>query len=383
MRFLKLAIIIVLLTSVNCYSAVVESISFVGLKWCKERFVKREVLLKPGEEFSEKLLKESVRNLLNTHLFYRVKPVVKKLGNGNVDVVFYLEERFPVIPVPKFQVKSDGSYKVGMEVRDYNLSGMGNKLFVGYTKWENTDFSQNRYMSFQLYRFIKQKGSINGGVYNHEDESQKKFELFASAPWFLDKEKVHTFTPGVNYLFIRDKDTDTVKRYLFSSVSCSIDKTTDYVYYISGTFLTFALKVAMPEVSSTFTGSFVGTYSRQIHTKNVDSWGYSLSSGTKFGAYVLPLSSGIPGYSDSKSSGKRFVTLSFNYRRALIDKSFFVKPKLYFGALFPSKDVLLTPGIEAEVFWAKLVDGIIKFSFFRGIGSDGSTQTSLKFGFRW
>ena len=383
MKPIKLIVLISLLTTTTCYSAIVESINFIGLKWCKKEFVEREILLKPGKEFSEELLKKSVRNLLNTHLFYKINPLVKKLKNGNVKITFYVKERFPIIPVPKFRLKSDGSYKVGIEIRDYNLSGMGNKLFIGYTKWINTEFSQDRYLYFQLYRLIKQKGSINGNVYSHEDESEKTFKISVASPWFLDREKIHTLTPGTTYLFLRDKDTNKIKHYFFPFLSYSIDRTTDHVYYTSGTLITFYVKTAIPEISSTFTGSFVGSYSKQIHTKNVDSWGYSFLSGTNFGNYVFPLSSGIPGYDDSKSSGKRFFTFSLNYRKAVIDKSVFVKPELYFGTVFPSRNFLLTPGVEAEIFWAKLVDGIIKLSFFRGIGSDSSAQANVKFGFRW
>ena len=48
-----------LLISVSSYSKTIEKIEIYGLKWTKEKFVRRELLFKEGDEFAEEKLKKS------------------------------------------------------------------------------------------------------------------------------------------------------------------------------------------------------------------------------------------------------------------------------------------------------------------------------------
>ncbi len=387
--------------SVNSYSETIEKIEICGLKWTKEKFVRRELLFKEGDEFSEEKLKKSIRNLLNTHLFYKIIPEIDK-KDEKVTVKLKIKERFPIVPIPKFRIKTDESFRAGVEVRDYNFRGMGHHLFVGYTRWfRNENRERNGYLYSKFYRVLEDKIDIGAGVNFFESRNNDfvkdgttvgKYDLKILRTNFyltkyLDAEKIHKVTVGLRPEFIRYSDwiSDVDEYYL--SFGYTVDKTTDMVYYTKGSLFYVYTELAQPTLSSVFTGRLIASYSNSVRKREIDTITYGISAGTKVGysgdGFIL--NAGIPGYTSEKTEGKRFLSFNISYRMAVVDKSVFLKPTIAGGDAFSSKpdDFLLSPGIEVEAFWAKLVDGIIRFKIFKGIGNGSDTQTSLKFGFRW
>jgi outer membrane protein assembly factor BamA len=390
-----------LLIPVSSYSETIEKIEIYGLKWTKEKFVRRELLFKEGDEFSEEKLKKSIRNLLNTHLFYRIVPEINK-KNEKVTVKLKIKERFPIVPIPKFRIKTDESFRTGVEVRDYNLRGMGHHLFVGYTRWfKNENGERNAYLYSKFYRVLEDKVDIGAGVNFYESHNNNfvkdgtvigKYDLKILRTNFyltkyLDAEKIHRITAGLRPEFIRYSDWIRDIDEYYVDFSYTIDKTTDMVYYTKGSFFYVYAELAEPTLSSVFTGRLIASYSNSIRRREVDTITYGISAGTKVGysGNGFILNAGIPGYTSEKVGGKRFLSFNISYRMAVIGRSVFLKPTIAGGDAFSSKpdDLLLSPGMEIEAFWAKLVDGIIRFRIFKGIGNGSDTQTSLKFGFRW
>jgi hypothetical protein len=204
---------------------------------------------------------------------------------------------------------------------------------------------------------------------------------------YLDAEKIHRITAGLRPEFIRYSDWIRDVDEYYVDFSYTIDRTTDMVYYTKGSLFYVYTEFAEPTLSSVFTGSLIASYSNSIRRRDVDTVTYGISAGTKVGysGNRFILNAGIPGYTSEKTGGKRALSFSISYRMAAIGKSVFLKPTITGGDAFRNKpdDFLLSPGVEVEAFWAKLVDGIIRFRIFKGIGSGSDTQTSLKFGFRW
>ena len=400
MRALLLALLIALSFTLKAFGAVVERIEIYGLKWTKEEFVRRELLIKEGEEFSPELLKLSIRNLLNTHLFYRVKPVVVK-RDGRVVVKLYLKEKFPIVPLPRVRLKSDGSYKAGLEVRHYNLLGMGHRLFTGYTRWFNTDEpAKNAFLYLNLYRVVAGRGNLYAGAYytessaslikngeKVEDYTFKRYSYPLGITLYLDSKKVNQITAGITPTFsINDGELPDSRLY-YLNLYYTRDRSTDMVYYTVGRRWQAGISVSSPEVSSVFTGSLTAAFTRSVRRGKLKTQTISVSLGSKVGysgaGYYLRAP--ISGYAEERLEGKRYIVLTYSYRFPVVDRSVFLKPAVSVGDAFDSRpdDLLTSVGLELTAFWAKLADGIIRFKVFRGLGALGETKSSFRLSFRW
>ena len=389
-----LLFLLLFLTPLTSLAATVERIEIEGLKWTKKEFVERELLLKPGDQFSEEKLRESVRNLLNTHLFYRVEPEVIKTKKG-VIVKLRLKERFPIVPLPKLRVKSSGAYRAGLELRDYNLLGMGHKLYIGYVKWFNSGFeSYSAYSYLNLYRVIRERGNVYGGVYYFKDEGEtdgktysfKFLEFPVGVHFFLDERKVNQVSLGLTPSFLRYSNLLRDKNIYYLDFSYVRDLSTDMVYFVKGGVFSLKLRTSLPQLSDLSTWSLELSYKNSVPIAGTETKNYRLGMGTKLGysGEGYRLRAPVPGYTGEKLETKRYIYGSYGYRIPVIDRSVYFSPELYAGNLVRGrKGLLLSGGFELTAFWAKLVDGIIRFKLFRGLGRGSDTQTSLRLTFRW
>jgi len=399
-RFFK-ALSIFLLVGSAAFGAPVKGIKVEGLKWTKKEFVLRELLLKPGDEFSEEKLKESVRNLLNTHLFYRVEPEIIRKKEG-VFIVLKVKEKFPIVPLPKFRLKSDGSYRAGLEVRDYNLLGMGHRLYAGYVKWYKTENeSYSYYTYFNLYRIIENRINLYGGVSYSSDREDfivngrkkgeyrvKRRELLLGTHLYLDREKINQVSLGVRPVFTDYSSILKDKQIYYGELSYTRDFSTDMVYYQVGSRLTVSVSQSVPDLSDLTTGNLSVSYTNSVKFGNQRTRIYAAGFGTKLGysGGGYQLTAPIPGYSSERITGKRYIFGSVSLREPVVDRSVYVKPTVVVGDAFrwwKPDDLLIAPGVELTAFWARLADGIIRFKLFRGIGEGADTQSSLKLTFRW
>ena len=387
-------------TSVQSATLPVLEVKVEGLRWTRESFVLRELLLKPGEPFSEKKLKESVRNLLNTHLFYRVEPLVIRKKNGII-VVLKVKEKFPIVPLPKFRLKTDGSYRAGMEVRDYNLFGMGHKLYLGYVKWFRTDNeSFSYYVYWNLYRIIKERFNLYGGatyssdredyVVNSEKRGEyrvKRREFLLGTHVFLDRRKVNQLAFGLRPVFTDYSSILNDKKIYYGELSYTRNLSTDMIYYRVGSCFNVSLSYSLPGVSDLSTGRFTASYSNSVkygkYRTRIYSGGFGTKVGYSGGGYQLEAP--IPGYAAERITGKRYLFGSFSVRKPIVDKSIYLKPTIIAGDAFrwTPDDLLVSVGVELTAFWAKLADGMIRFKLFRGLGRGGETKTSFRLTFRW
>ncbi len=403
--FKVMAFIIIL--SANSFSApIVESIEFLGLKRVKEELVYKELLFKVGDEFTETKLKKSIRNLMNTHLFYEIKPDVKE-HDGKVKIKLNFKERYSIIPLPKVRLKSNGSVRAGIEIRDYNFRGKGDRASILFTKWFGKDRDKGERISANvlLYRFWKNYyNAILGASYerNYDRELYKngnlesvyditRYRLGFKLQRYLDPYKIKSLTIGLepeilNYDVSKGKNIeDRFENYLVASFS--YDLTTDRVYYLTGYKWGIDISYAEPASSDTSTGTVSMYFKNYKHFRREDNLIVSVGGGTKFGysGDGFLITAQIPGYSDERQTGKHYVYTSAKYRVNVIDKWLYVAPSVISGDGFDNSpdDFLLSFGLEVEGFWAKLSDGIIKFKIYRGTGRTSETKTLFKFSFRW
>jgi outer membrane protein assembly factor BamA len=399
MKKLLLWLILFLVPAIS-YGKTISKIEIEGLKWTKESLIRKELLIHEGNDFSKEKLQKSIRNLLNTHLFYKVEPEVKEV-DGKVIVKLRFKEKFPIVPIPRLRLKVDGSYKAGMEVRDYNLLGMGYRLYVGYTRWFGTDNKwKNWFIYTKLYRIIKNKVNLNAGIFWTKGEdieyigdngipgkyNLKRVSIPISLTSYLDPEKVRQIMFGIRPTFTNYSEFLSDTRLYYITLGLTFDRTSDMVYYTKGSRTVIYGEVAEPLTSSVFTGALFFSWENNIHSKSVDTYSYSFSAGTKVGySGRFLVSSGIPGYKSEEVINKRFIKWKFSLKKAIVGKSIFLRPAIVLGDAFKSRpdDLLVTPSLELLAFWAKLADGIISFKFSKGIGRNSDTQTNFKFNFRW
>jgi hypothetical protein len=378
----------------------VKKIVIVGNRWTKKEFILREILLKVGQPFSPKLLKESVRNLLNTHLFYKVEAKTIR-EKGGVVVVIKVKEKFPIVPLPRFRLKTDGSYKAGLELRDYNLFGMGHKLFLGFTKWFNSkDESENQFVKLNLYRTVKGKGNLSLGFFRSSQnyeliKEQKKvgetrkttLTVPAGLLYYLDPTKVHKLKLGVTAVRELYEEGLNDRSFYYLNLGYQVDRTTDMVYYTLGRSDRLNLSVSAPSLSYAFTGAVTARHYESYRLKGTTTVNWCLSAGSKFGysGEGLYLKAPIEGYEGERVSVKRYLIGCLNYRRPVVDRSVYLSPTVYGGEAFNDRlqSPLLSVGVEVEAFWAKLADGIIRFKLFRGLGPGGTLKSSFRLTVRW
>jgi len=395
MRTAALALLIVLLSALQAMGATIEKIEIYGLRWTKEEFVRRELLIKEGREFNPKLLELSVRNLLNTHLFYRVKPIIVREGD-RVTVKLYLKEKFPIVPLPRVRFKSDGSYKAGLELRHYNFL-----LYGSYTRWFNTDSpSKNAFLYLNLYRVVGGRGDIYAGAFYSESSANlidkgkkveeyrlKRYSYPVGAKFYLDPKKIGQIEIGISPTFSINRGELPDSRLYYLNLGYARDKSTDMVYYTVGKRWRIGASLSAPEVSSLFTGSFTASFSQEVKRGKLKTQALEVNVGSKLGysgrGYYLKAP--ISGYRDEKLEDKRYLVLNYSYRFPIVDKSLFLKSSVSVGDAFDKrpKEILTSVGLEITAFWAKLADGIIRFKVFRGVGGGGETKSSFRLSFRW
>lgn len=84
--------------------AKINRINIEGNTKTKDKVIRRELLVKPGQTFRRSLLLRSVRELMVLNYFSKVEPDYNVLENGDVDLVFKVDEK------PTGQLQLGGGY---------------------------------------------------------------------------------------------------------------------------------------------------------------------------------------------------------------------------------------------------------------------------------
>ncbi len=71
----------------------INMVQIVGNRKTKEKVIRREISLFPGQKFNRSLLIRSVRDIMALNYFANVEPIPLNLPNGDVDLEFKIEEK--------------------------------------------------------------------------------------------------------------------------------------------------------------------------------------------------------------------------------------------------------------------------------------------------
>ena len=107
----------------------VVEIVFEGNAATQPKVMLRELVIRVGEPAEPQALERSRQGLLDLGLFRAVDLRTEPVGGG-VRVVFRVDERYYLLPTPRFDAKSDGRYAYGAQVRWDNVAGLNHTLRV-------------------------------------------------------------------------------------------------------------------------------------------------------------------------------------------------------------------------------------------------------------
>jgi outer membrane protein assembly factor BamA len=107
----------------------IVEIAFEGNDATQPKVMLRELVIRIGDPADPGALARSRQGLLDLGLFSEVELRTEAV-DGGVRVVFRVDERYYLLPTPRFDAKSDGRYAYGAQVRWDNVAGLNHTLRI-------------------------------------------------------------------------------------------------------------------------------------------------------------------------------------------------------------------------------------------------------------
>jgi outer membrane protein assembly factor BamA len=107
----------------------IVEIAFEGNETTQPKVMLRELVIRVGDPADPLALERSRQGVLDLGLFRNVELLTETV-DGGVRVVFRVDERYYLLPTPRFDAKSDGRYAYGAQVRWDNVAGRNHSLRV-------------------------------------------------------------------------------------------------------------------------------------------------------------------------------------------------------------------------------------------------------------
>lgn len=119
----------------------ITQIVFLGNKVTEPKVMLREMLVRVGDPADPARIDRSRQGIQDLGLFRRVTVEQEPYKDG-VRVTFKVVEKFYILPVPRAEIRPDGSNSYGIQVEWQNVRGRNERLnFL----WENSDDKQREF----------------------------------------------------------------------------------------------------------------------------------------------------------------------------------------------------------------------------------------------
>jgi len=189
----------------------VGAIVIGGLKRTNSAVVERELLIRRGVPLDLLALQKSVQRLKNLRIFNQVDvELMQDFANGQVTIVFELQEAWTTIPVFKVNQGGDTTYVV---VGVYDINTGGNYLEFG-AQYESRNGEPGGVAWFRNPRFMNSRVRLGGDIwsvkrpmdlYTADGTEQGSFVLNRRrANFFLDRALFDGLTLGLGIEFNQD-----------------------------------------------------------------------------------------------------------------------------------------------------------------------------------
>ncbi|MCP4457825.1 MAG: BamA/TamA family outer membrane protein [Cytophagales bacterium] len=138
----------------------IRDVHIVGNKKTKEKIITRELSVEVGKRYPLTLLTDTLvfdRNrIYNTNLFNEVEITVQELGDGTVDLLITVDERWYVYPFPKFKL-SDKNFNVWWKTYDHDFNRVNYGIKVTHFNFRG----RNEKINFSFQSGFEQRFLFN------------------------------------------------------------------------------------------------------------------------------------------------------------------------------------------------------------------------------
>lgn len=188
----------------------------------REVVIRRELVIKEGDDFSELAVRESERNL-RTLPFLRSAFITTKEKNGIVDVTVEVQDAWTFLPQINFSAGS-GATNRSFILSESNVAGFGKRLELGYADEDGRSRTQG---IFEDLRFFGGRNRLFGAYLDRDDGQIAHFEfgrpfrtLLDDSSWGVsisDEDTIgRLFQNGNERYIFRQQHHDLELRYTFA-----------------------------------------------------------------------------------------------------------------------------------------------------------------------
>lgn len=117
-------------------SYTLKAIVFTGNKTTRERTLLRELPFKPGDQVTAAQLEVGRQAIQNLNLYKKVTLQQRPDGDGGIEAVYELSEKWYVLGYPRVDGNSNGEYAYGVQLDWNNLWGLNHTLRVSALRKE-------------------------------------------------------------------------------------------------------------------------------------------------------------------------------------------------------------------------------------------------------
>jgi len=115
----------------------------------RQEVLRKQLLFKSGDRYSERLIRESARILRSNGYLYDAQIIPIRYQDGNVDLEVRTSDVWSFLPSIDFS-RRGGENSFGFELQEGNLLGYGKELAVGHKQDVDRDGTEFRYVDPQL-----------------------------------------------------------------------------------------------------------------------------------------------------------------------------------------------------------------------------------------
>lgn len=328
-------------------SATISEIQFYGNVHTKESVLLQEMSIHVGDPVDIERIEKSRQAIMNLGLF---KSVLADLEEGNI-LVITVVERYYVLPLPLLDVRPEGNYSYGVELRLDNLAGLNQRFKLTYEEKdsfsEDIPHSKEAGISYIYPRIIDtpyqlefssklKRTELNWpndmATLGHYRLDSWVTQLGASR-WLNDDgaSRGWRYGGGVSHLY-NDfvllsgtpgpyADGEALGLYL----NLDYHEVDDHNFYREGRTYGVQAEVGSPLLGSDFSYSREQFYYRSYrylpsNGANVNTqWRFGYAGGCRFGcaAYFLGSGTTLRGYDDNYVSGNIYALLNLEYHHPM------------------------------------------------------------------
>lgn len=320
----------------------IKAIRFVGNHKTKKTLLLQEMSIHVGDPIDEKKIEASRQAIMNLGLFKSVTATMA----GN-ELIISVVERFYILPIPLVDIRPDGRFSYGGEVRLDNLAGVNQRLKLSYeTKSSITEQippEREANLAYTYPRMINTPYQLDVSTRFKKSEFNWPDDATATAHyrlrtwntsvgasrWALDngESRGWRYGGGVAYALNEYQLMHGVAGDPTNGQAVSLFVTADYLnvnqhaFYREGDTYGVRGELGMPALGSDYHFSRETFYYRSYrhlpsNGANINSqWQFGYANGCAFGCEAWNLGGGktLRGYDDSYVTGNIFALVNLEY----------------------------------------------------------------------